>query len=32
MAVPVAGYDFAGPLLGDRVSGCGYLEYVDVAP
>ena len=28
----VAGYDFSGSLSGERVSGCGYLEYVDVAP
>jgi len=28
----VAGYDFSGSLLGEPVSGCGYLEYVDVAP
>ena len=28
----VAGYDFTGSLLGESVSGTGYLEYVDVAP
>ena len=28
----VAGFDFSGSLLGERVSGCGYLEYVDVIP
>jgi len=28
----VAGYDFSGSLLGQSVSGTGYLEYVDVAP
>ncbi len=26
----VAGYDFSGVLLGEPVSRCGYLEYVDV--
>jgi len=28
----VAGYDFDGSLLGESVTGAGYLEYVDVAP